>query len=137
MRPKKILEAKFEARPIFEARPKFGLRPKYRPTLRPGQLWGQARPMGPGQWGQARFYSMPTNKLVSWINLLVYWPQWEMIFFCWSQSYDLEVIFHLTGNISHLSQLSRCNHTQSLQLPYSVISFGWSFSEVNSSLIST
>ena len=28
MRPKKILEAKFEARPIFEARPKFGLRPK-------------------------------------------------------------------------------------------------------------
>ena len=25
---KKILEAKFEARPIFEARPKFGLRPK-------------------------------------------------------------------------------------------------------------
>ena len=45
MRPKKILEAKFEARPIFEARPKFGLRPK----LRPGQLWGQARPKGPGQ----------------------------------------------------------------------------------------
>ena len=28
MRPKKILEAKFEARLIFEARPKFGLRPK-------------------------------------------------------------------------------------------------------------
>ena len=28
MRPKKILEAKFEARPIFEARPKFGLMAK-------------------------------------------------------------------------------------------------------------
>ena len=28
MRPKKILEAKIEARSIFEARPKFGLRPK-------------------------------------------------------------------------------------------------------------
>ena len=47
MRPKKILEAKFEARPIFEARPKFGLRPKKRPS----QLWGQARP---GQANGAR-----------------------------------------------------------------------------------
>ena len=45
----KILEAKFEASSILEARPTFGLKPKQGPTLRPGQLWGQARPIGPGQ----------------------------------------------------------------------------------------
>jgi hypothetical protein len=49
MSPKKILQAKFEAKPTFEARPKSVLKPNKRPKLGPGQCSGQARPMGPGQ----------------------------------------------------------------------------------------
>jgi hypothetical protein len=37
LRPKKILQAKFEARPTFEAWPKSVLKPNKRPKLGPGQ----------------------------------------------------------------------------------------------------
>ena len=66
MRQKKILEAK------FEARPKFGLRPEQRPKMRPGQLWGQATPMGPGRVLQ---YAVP----VTWKNIQIMSNQRPMI----------------------------------------------------------
>ena len=59
---KKILEAKFEARPIFWGQAKIWVEAKIeakneaRPTLGPGQ----------GQWGQARFYSIP----LQWRSLI-------------------------------------------------------------------
>lgn len=56
-----------------EVRPKLGTKPTLKPKVRPGQLWGQTRPMGPSQ---ARFRSMPLFinafiKIVLW--LLMFW----------------------------------------------------------------